>query len=216
VLELMSGTGRLSIPLIEAGVRLTCVDSSPAMLNIFRKKLARRHLTATLIEMDVCELALGQAFPLIILPFHSFSEITDAVLQRRALKKIHNHLTENGRFICTLHNPATRLKMADGSQRLVGEFPLEPEGGTLCLHSIEIFDPAAMLVSGQQFYETYDAAGRLQATRVIDICFYIHTATSFERLVDEAGFRIEALYGDYSRADFEPERSPAMIWDLHK
>ncbi len=28
VLELMSGTGRVSIPLLEAGVKLTCVDLS--------------------------------------------------------------------------------------------------------------------------------------------------------------------------------------------
>ena len=36
VLELMSGTGRLSLPLIRAGARLTCVDNSPEMLAILR------------------------------------------------------------------------------------------------------------------------------------------------------------------------------------
>ena len=81
---------------------------------------------------------------------------------------------------------------------------------------IEIFDPATMLVGGQQLYEDYDAAGRLRATRVVDICFYVHTPTSFERLGYQAGFRVETLYGDHTRADFEPERSPVMIWTLHK
>ena len=32
VLELMAGTGRLSIPLIQAGARLTCVDGAASML----------------------------------------------------------------------------------------------------------------------------------------------------------------------------------------
>jgi len=32
VLELMCGTGRVSIPLLEAGVDLTCVDASAGML----------------------------------------------------------------------------------------------------------------------------------------------------------------------------------------
>ena len=41
VLELMAGTGRVSIPLIKAGVRLTCVDRSSAMLTILEEKLER-------------------------------------------------------------------------------------------------------------------------------------------------------------------------------
>jgi ubiquinone/menaquinone biosynthesis C-methylase UbiE len=46
VLELMCGTGRLSIPLLKAGVPLTCVDSSPVMLALFREKLRREGLSA--------------------------------------------------------------------------------------------------------------------------------------------------------------------------
>lgn len=42
VLELTSGTGRLSIPLIESGVSLTCVDNSPEMLRILHQKLAAK------------------------------------------------------------------------------------------------------------------------------------------------------------------------------
>ena len=46
VLELTSGTGRLSIPLIEAGVKLTCLDSSREMLSVLRQKLAAKSLEA--------------------------------------------------------------------------------------------------------------------------------------------------------------------------
>ena len=46
VLELMAGTGRLSLPLLAAGVDLTCVDRSPEMLVILRKKLAARGIVA--------------------------------------------------------------------------------------------------------------------------------------------------------------------------
>jgi ubiquinone/menaquinone biosynthesis C-methylase UbiE len=40
VLELMAGTGRVSLPLVKAGVHLTCVDNTPEMLAILRQKLA--------------------------------------------------------------------------------------------------------------------------------------------------------------------------------
>jgi ubiquinone/menaquinone biosynthesis C-methylase UbiE len=53
VLELMSGTGRLSIPLLEAGVPLSCLDSSAEMLAVLRRKLAARQLSAPVFEMVV-------------------------------------------------------------------------------------------------------------------------------------------------------------------
>ena len=55
VLELTSGTGRLSIPLIEAGVSLTCVDNSPEMLAILHQKLAAKDLSATIYDLDIGE-----------------------------------------------------------------------------------------------------------------------------------------------------------------
>jgi hypothetical protein len=33
-------------------------------------------------------------------------------------------------------------------------------------------------------------------------------------LVPAAGFKVLHLWGDYSRGQFEPERSPFMIWEL--
>ena len=46
VLELMAGTGRLTIPLLEAGIPLTCLDFSAEMLAVLRDKLAARGLAA--------------------------------------------------------------------------------------------------------------------------------------------------------------------------
>lgn len=42
ILELMAGTGRLSMPLLEDGARLTCVDNSSSMLAVLKQKLLDR------------------------------------------------------------------------------------------------------------------------------------------------------------------------------
>ncbi len=68
VLELMSGTGRVSIPLIEAGVNLTCVDLSAESNAILENKLQKMGLRADVYQMDVCELELPTKFELIIIP----------------------------------------------------------------------------------------------------------------------------------------------------
>jgi SAM-dependent methyltransferase len=44
VLELMCGNGRVSIPLLEAGVDLTCVDASAGMLARLDERLRARKL----------------------------------------------------------------------------------------------------------------------------------------------------------------------------
>ncbi len=62
VLELMSGTGRVSLPLIEAGVRLTCVDYSAEMLKALELKPAARNVHAALHVQDVRALDLGKTF----------------------------------------------------------------------------------------------------------------------------------------------------------
>lgn len=60
VLELMCGTGRVSLPLIEAGIDLTCVDLSAEMLAVLRAKLAGRGLGARIVHGDVRSLFSGQ------------------------------------------------------------------------------------------------------------------------------------------------------------
>ena len=216
VLELMSGTGRVSIPLIESGVRLTCVDASRPMLDRLEEKLDSKGLRARVVHADVCELALEALFDLIFIPFHSFAEITDEIQQRHALERVYDHLTEAGRFICTLHNPAVRLKSADGEKRRLGRFPLLQGDGTLVLWSREQYDRDSRMVRGRQFYEVYDSTDGLRDSSFLDIAFYAHDRGSFESLAGDAGFRVVDLYGNYDRSAFDETASPVMIWVLAK
>src|SRR5512135_1293635 len=85
VLELMSGTGRVSIPLLEAGVKLTCVDLSAELNTIFQEKLVQKGLKADIYQMDICELDLHKKFDMVIIPFASFAHITSPQDQRKAL-----------------------------------------------------------------------------------------------------------------------------------
>lgn len=216
VLELMSGTGRVSVPLIESGARLTCVDASRSMLDRLEEKLKRKGLRARVVQADVCELALDAFYDLIFIPFHSFAEITDEIQQRRALGRIYKHLTDQGRFICTLHNPAVRLKESNGQKKLLGRFPLTPGDDTLALWSQEQYDRDKRIVNGKQFYEIYDSSDRLRESSYLDIAFYAHDRASFESLAGDAGFRVVDLYGSYDRSAFDETISPVMIWVLVK
>ena len=187
VLELTAGTGRVSIPLLLAGIDLTCVDSSQAMLSVLRDKLRTEELSAEVIQADLCELSLDRQFDLIFIPFHSFAEITDPTQQRQALSRIHDHLSDEGRFICTLHNPPVRLQSATGRRHELGNFPL-PDGSLLALSSVENYDPVSKSVNGSQFYDVRRCDGSLLASMTLDLHFCLHSHYDFQSQAEAAGF----------------------------
>ena len=214
VLELTSGTGRLSLPLIADGVDLTCVDSSPSMLRILRRKLETRKFEAGTVVMDITRLALNASFDLVFIPFHSFSEIVGREMQKRAFAGVRDHLAPGGRFVCTLHNPALRLRTADGVLRLLGHFPVQDSTDTLRLYSQERVVAEEGVVRGWQFYERYSADGELMEKFQLELCFSILTHDGLSSLAAETGFRTVEIFGDYSRGAFDPDLSPVMIWVL--
>jgi SAM-dependent methyltransferase len=216
VLELMAGTGRVSLPLVKAGVHLTCVDNAPEMLAILRQKLAREHLSAQVYDMDVRDLALDQRFDLIVIPFHSFGELIASDDQKRVLARIYAQLAERGRFICTLHNPSHRLRSVDGQLRLVGTYPGVDPQTSLFFWSVSSSDPATNIVHAWQFYEHYDQQGRLQEKSMLEIRFALPQRAGFETLAEAAGFQVLSFYGDYAYTAFQEETSPYMIWVLGK
>lgn len=215
VLELMCGTGRVSIPLLEKGYKLTCVDYMGRMLEVFRKKIEDKNYPVNIIEADVTKLDLKKKFNLIILPFNSFAEILDEDKQTSALQRIYDHLNPGGKFICTLHNPIQRLKSADGEIHKLGRFQLN-ESRYLDVNYINKYDRIKSLISGTQFYEIYDDENNVMEERELEINFRLIEKKEFEKIAVKRGFKIVDIYGDYKYSEFNENESPFIIWILKK
>jgi len=212
VLELAAGTGRLSIPLIEAGANLTCVDISQGMLGVLSQKLKKKNLTARVVCSDICKMNFQSEFELVLFPFQSFMELVGIEKQTKALGTIYCALEDGGKFICTLHNPAVRRKAVDGTLRIVGHFP--KNNGTLVVSGFE--QGGNPVVTRLQFFESYNAAGNLEWKRILPMRFEFIEKQDFLEMVTSVGFRVMGLYGNYDRSEFDSIRSPVMIWKLEK
>jgi len=215
VLELTCGTGRVSLPLLKAGIDLTCVDYSTGMLSVLRRKLEEHGLRCPIYYQDMADLSLPDRFDLIIIPFHSLSEVVESERQRRVLQRIRLHLSEGGLFICTLQNPAVRTASMDGNWNLVGEYRTE-EGGTLVIRTRLTFDRTAHVASGHEVFEKFAKDGSSVDRRSLNLMFYLFEQAAFEPLAARSGFEVLALYGDYEYHPFQPESSAFMIWKLKK
>ncbi len=212
VLELMAGTGRVSLPLIEAGVRLTCTDSSAEMVAILRGKLEQKGLRAEVQQMDVRELHFPGSFDMVIIPFGSFAHLISLEDQRKALEGIRRYLKPGGRFICTLGNPVLREKSVDGQLRLYNRYPLDDGRGRLLLWIQESFDAEDhQIVNALEFFEEYDARGTLKSKRLMELRFRLLRKADFEELAGACGLAVKAVYGDYSYAEYREESSPFAL-----
>lgn len=215
ILELMCGTGRVSIPLLKAGRQMVCVDYSKGMLDSFEQKIQNKNYSVNLVQMDVANLNLNRKFGLIILPFHSFTEIISTDLQIKALQSISSHLDDDGVFILTLQNPRTRLKLADGITRVIGKFPIEENRQMIILYMNQ-YNESDKIVSGFQFYEIYDSNNIMIEKRFLNINFKPITDSELRDMIKSADLEIADIYGDYSYSNFDEESSNFMIYKMVK
>ncbi len=121
VLELGCGTGRIAAAIRDAGVRIEGLDLSEAMLDQARAKYPKM----VWYKGDMCDFDLGRQFPLIIIPFRGFQEITDGNDQRRCLAAAFTHLEPGGMLVLDLIDPDLRYCLPEGDPEIV-ELPLFP------------------------------------------------------------------------------------------
>jgi ubiquinone/menaquinone biosynthesis C-methylase UbiE len=110
VLEICCGTGRISIPLVMNGCRVTAVDVSAGLLKRFKNKISDIADFPTenlkIVKQDVTKLSLsGNNFDLIICAFNSLLCIPDFNQQQETLLRVAEHLKPDGLFALDIWNP---------------------------------------------------------------------------------------------------------------
>ncbi len=85
-LELGVGTGRIGVPVLARGFRFTAVDNDPAMLEVFRYKIAGVNRKVQVVEADVRELPFEKGRFHAVLSVHLWHLIPD--WQRALLEAI--------------------------------------------------------------------------------------------------------------------------------
>ena len=134
VLELGCGTGRVTIPMAQAGAEVTGLDSSPAMLDIARAKRERAGVTVRWVEGDMADFELPERYGLVVIPFRSFLHLIGDEDQLNCLAAIHGHLTAGGRLALNFYvspggaSGGTRASQVYRSMRLRNVSRGEMEG----------------------------------------------------------------------------------------
>lgn len=109
-LEAMVGSGRVIIPLLEAGIEVDGTDYSGEMLASCQQRLDEKGLSANLFQSNLQNLILPQKYKNIIIPGGSFLLIEKREESKQALKQIFNHLEEGGNLILDIFLPTDNFE----------------------------------------------------------------------------------------------------------
>lgn len=222
VLELGCGTGRVLIPCARAGIEITGVDRSPAMLAVCRQKLeeepAEVRARVELVEGDMRDFDLGRSFALVTLPFRPFQHLLTVGDQLACLAAIRRQLADGGRMILDLFNPSLDA-LVNWPAR--GEFGDEPEfttpDGRRVTRRIRILahDRAAQVNRVQLAHDVCHPDGRTE--RVVQT-FSMRYLFRFEaeHLLARAGFEVEHLYGGYDKSAYGTQYPGELIFVARK
>ena len=205
ILEAAVGTGRLLIPLLEAGLSVEGFDASPDMLASCARHCAARGLSPRLRQARFEDFAYDEPFGAITVPVGAFNLIDDFDATMSVLRRFHEHLVPGGRLLIDLLPPAY----------LTNDRPdvrtwLTPAGDMLRIEGrvVEIDQLAQRRVTHDRYERWRD--GRLVESELELMAFRIWGLKEFELALAAVGF-VGIVAGADHRAGLVPSRSSRIL-----
>jgi len=186
VVELAVGTGRIAVPIAEAGIHVIGVDQSAEMLAI-AAELARTRGVERLVDLrvgDLREPPVTERVPLVVCPFRSLLHMPGDDEKLLALRAARGLLEPGGCFVFDVFAPSD-----DDVEETHGRW-LEREPG--------IFERADWDRTNRRLVlsvRSGDAAATME--------LHWLNAVEWLRLLRETGFEVEALWGWFDLRPYE-------------
>ncbi|TVU57912.1 class I SAM-dependent methyltransferase [Paenarthrobacter nitroguajacolicus] len=203
-LEFAIGTGRVAIPLSAAGVRVSGIELSHAMISRLREKVGESRIPV--VQGDMSEARAGENFSLAFLVFNTISNLLTQDEQVRCFQNAARHLAPDGRFVVELWVPQLRS--------------LPPgHGGT-----VEVSRPGYLLVDTYDVLRQHVISHHVQfgtdlsdgrAARIGRTPHRYVWPSELDLMARLAGFELESRWADWDRSEFTAEsRSHVSVYRM--
>ncbi len=208
VLELACGTGRVSIPLAQAGYRVTGVDMAEGMLREARRKSAQAGVDVTWVRADMRDFDLGRKFSLIFIPANALCHLLDVPDVEAFLACVRAHLKPDGVFAIEVFVPKVELLLDKPGERFPFSEYEDPEGrGQIVVTHSYVYEPDTQNKRIKTYTAIPGEAEEIEEELDMHMFFPRYLAV----LLKYNGFEMEARYGDYDRSEFGPESEKQLV-----
>jgi SAM-dependent methyltransferase len=209
ILELGCGTGRVALTLAREGFRVTGLDLSHQMLDIFKEKLSKEASQqpelserVELIHGNMADFSIKRKFSLIIAPFRAFQAVTAQEDIENAFSCVREHLTDGGIFIVNVFNPyANPLDESwRRAEEFIGEIIDEQTGVRIARYECrEKIDPMNQIIYPYLAYDvTYPDGRSERLVEYLQMKYYYNYQLRAE--AEKAGLIIAEEFSWYDKA----------------
>ena len=165
VLEVTCGTGRVLIPILEAGVDIEGIDLSAPMLERLVAKARARGLDAKVHHADMRSFRLQRRYALVIIPFNGFVHCLTTADQLDCLCACRAHLQSGGRLAFNTFFPAPdRGHESEGVPVLEDEGRHPDNGRVVRIYDTRTHDWVAQVQHSEIEIQELDGSGRVAAS----------------------------------------------------
>jgi SAM-dependent methyltransferase len=188
------------------GAQVIGIDRSSAMLARARQRLRRARLRAPLIRGDIRQLPFRARtrFDLVMAPYGMLQSLTTDRDLRQTLEAVAAVLRRRGLFAIDLVPDLPRWAEYDRRVSLSGR---RGDGQIRLTESVRQDRAKGLTIFDQEYSER--RSGRQTSTRRFSLTFRTITVPQMRQRLERAGFRIDALLGDY---DGGPLDLRADVW----
>jgi len=202
VLELGCGTGRVTIPLAKSGIDLVGIDRSQPMLD----RLRRRAKSVAAIRGDIRNLPFKRSrFAMVIAPYGILQSLISERDLTQTLASVARVLTRGGIFGIDLVPDVPNWREYDNKVQLRGR---TRNGRTLeLIESVRQEPRRRRTTFRQEYIERY---GRRESRHRFELTFRTLNVPQMTTRLERAGFRTDAVLGDYRGRPWD-ERADVWI-----
>lgn len=219
VLELGAGTGRVTIPIAEAGIRVSALDLDPGMLDRLRQKAAALSADAreriSIHHGDMRSFTLEQRFALVIIPFRAFLHNVTRDDQLATLRRAHAHLQTGGELALNVFHPSLEY-MAGSAGTHAGVWRWREtrklDGGGFVVDSdANRYDTVHQRVESMIRTEEFGQDGSLRRTYMMHLELAYLYPSDIASLLADSGFELTRLSGDFQGRSFERDSDELVV-----
>ena len=208
VLELGCGTGRLSVPVARVAPRFVGIDRSEPMLRRLRARIRRARLTdrTSIVRGDIRALPFRRRWrcQLVMAPYGMLQSLLSDPDLNATLEAVAGVLPRGGTFGIDLVPELPRWREYRRRVGLRGAL----SGGrrVTLIESVRQVREHGMTVFDQEFLEW---RGRRRTVHGFSLAFRTVTVQQMADRLERAGFRVDAVLGDYAGEEWSPD---AQVW----
>jgi SAM-dependent methyltransferase len=206
VLELACGSGRLTIPIAQSGIEIIGADLSKPMLEAARAKAREAGVQVQFVEADMRSFDLPGKFSAILIPGNSLLHLLSIGELRQCFASVRRHLAPNGRLVFDVSKWDLARLAPDAADRHPVQSVRDPKRGEITIEETATYD-AAEQVRNIVWY--FSAPGEADF-RVVEYRLRVIFPQELLLLLEVAGFRLVARYGEFPRQVFD-SGSPRQV-----